>query len=1010
MSPGTYYLTALADCFNNVMELTRTNNSRTVPILLAADYFISASNSPPGAGTVAGTGYYLYGATSVLMAYPAPGYKFGNWMESGIVVGTNTTLTTVVDGDHLFVANYAEANVTHMVTTATSPGGLATVTGAGTYTNGQSATISALLSITNPPYIYSFRQFQLNGTPLGGGSSLAKTFSTLDPTNMQYVAVYDAVTILPLIIGTTANYPGLVPATTNYVLSFQFNRSMDTRFTPLVVLTNSAASVQAVVPAGGSWSATAAANDTFTLPPITFSTGMDGANSVWVSRAQDLNCSALAPTNVLTLVVDVTPQPNPALALAASNSTSATVSWSGFAAPADLNGFRVYLSNTNFGSVAGLTAVFSLSSGARSFTFSGLSLELPYFAAIMGVDNAGNSSLLVTPLAFTLTSTVPPPVPLQVAAAGPSSAVVSWNSYDASALLGFAGFQLYYENTNFSSVIGHAVKQTLGTAARSAQIDNLDRAKSWYFAVVGVNGSTAFNPNVTAVVWTDPYAGTVSANLTLGGAGQATVDVLHSITVVNNAVLTILPGTAVRFAAGAGLTVQQGSLNASGTALDPIVLTSANDQPGSTPAPGDWNGVVLGSGAGASVLRQVFVNYGAGLTLSNCSPTVEAFTAFNNTIAGLTVIDGSVLNTTNALLAYNVIGAQQLGSGQLTIINSSIKNNGTNALGLNGLNLRANQDWWGSANPLDIDASLRGTVDRTGFLSGEPLLTPALGALNNVTQVGSQTVNLRLACRTAAAMRLSEDSTFSEIFFAPFTNQTSFQLSDGGGQKTIFAQFRSLTSLTSAPVSLTVTYITSGPSIVAFNLFEGEVLTRPLQVNASASALLGMAAMEFYVDGTGLATNASGVFSLWFDVRSFSSGTHRVEVLARDNSGNIATLAHNVFILPTPPPIPYIYTPATDLVVKTNTISITGSAEPYIEVRLFRSGSFVGTTYAVADESFSFSDVPIVEGINQFSAMAIDTLGSASSLLRNVTLDNMPPAQLVLDAPTYVPGTGLTLT
>ena len=167
VSPGTYYLTALADCFNNVMELTRTNNSRTVPILLAADYFISASNSPPGAGTIAGTGCYLSGATSVLTAYPAPGYKFGNWTESGIIIGTNSTLTNLVNGDHLFVANYVEANVTHVVATATSPGGLAAVTGTGTYTNGQSATISAPLSITNPPYIYSFRQFQLNGTPLG---------------------------------------------------------------------------------------------------------------------------------------------------------------------------------------------------------------------------------------------------------------------------------------------------------------------------------------------------------------------------------------------------------------------------------------------------------------------------------------------------------------------------------------------------------------------------------------------------------------------------------------------------------------------------------------------------------------------------------------------------------------------------------------------------------------------------------------------------------------------------
>ena len=128
------------------------------------------------------------------------------------------------------------------------------------------------------------------------------------------------------------------------------------------------------------------------------------------------------------------------------------MSWSGYSAPSDLNGFLVYLNNTNFSSVAGLTAVFSLGSDARSFTYSGLSLDQMYNAAIVGVDNAGNSSPLVTPLAFALTSTLPPPVLVQVIAVGPSSAVVSWNGYDTSALLGFAGFQLYYESTNFSSV------------------------------------------------------------------------------------------------------------------------------------------------------------------------------------------------------------------------------------------------------------------------------------------------------------------------------------------------------------------------------------------------------------------------------------------------------------------------------------------------------------------------------------------------------------------------------
>ena len=994
---------------NSNYDFTLTRDRQLVANFALPFFSLAASNNPAGAGTVAGVGSYLYGTTNALSANPAPGYNFANWTEGANVLGTDPVLTVVTYSDRLIVANYSEANPIHTVTTATSPGNLAIVAGAGTFTNGQSTTISAPLTVTQPPYSYTFRLFRLNGASAGSSASFSKTFSTLDPATMQYVAFYDQATILPVITRTVINYQGLVPATTNCVLSFQFNRSMDTNFTPTVVLTNPAASVQVVAPAGGTWSTTASAQDTFTLPELTFAPGMDGIQSVWVSGAQDLSGKQLGLTNALNFVVDATPPPNPVLTFSASNSFSATVSWAAYTPPPDLNGFWVYLSTTNFSSVQSLTVFSSVGSGARSFTYSGLALDQPYYAAVVAVDNAGNSSPTVTPLAFTLASSVPPPVPVQITSAGLGSALVSWSGYDVSTLLGFSGFQLYNETTNFSSVTGHAVRQTLGAGARSVQIDNLDRTKPCYFAVVGVNLNNVFNPNVTPAVWTDPYGGNMAANMTLGGLGQETVDLLQSITVVNNAVLTIAPGTTVRFAPGTSLTVLQGALVANGTPLDPVVFTSAHDQPGGTPAAGDWNGIVLGDGAGASVLRDVFVNYGAGLTLSNCSPTVDAFTALNNVGAGLTVENGAVLNTTNALLAYNGIGAQQLGSAQLTIINSSIKNNGTNAQALNGLSLQANQDWWGSASPAAIDALLRGAVDRSGYLTGEPLLTPALGALNNVTQVGSQTVNLRLACRTADTMRLSEDSTFSGVFFAPFTNQNAFQLSAGGGQKTVFAQFRSLTGQTSAPVSLTVTYITSGPNIASFNLFEGEVLARPLLVSGSATTALGMAGLEFYVDRLLQATNAGGAFAEWFDVRGFSSGIHRVQLLARDNSGNIATLAYNVVIAPTPPPMPYISSPATDLVISTNPISISGSAEPFIEVRLFRSGSLAGITNAAADGSFSFTEVPLVEGVNQFAAMAIDALGSASSLLRNVTLDTLPPAQLVLNTPTYVSGTGLEL-
>jgi hypothetical protein len=1001
-------------------SFTIAGNRSLVANFTLPTFLLSASNNPPYAGTVSGQGSYYFGTTNLLTGNPAAGYKFTNWTENGSVLSISPSLSVVTTSNRFVVAHYVEANTLHVVTTATSPTNLVAVAGAGTYTNGQSASIIAPVGVTNPPTRYAFREFRLNGSLLGKNASFSKTFTTLDPTNMQYVAHYDAFSILPAltqviagvtnpVVGGFTTLTNPVGAGSNWQLTLTFDRSMNTAAPPVIVITNAVAVVQPFVPANGTWFGAGVSNDTYRTPYIGFSTGMDGPAVVTVSGATDLNGLQLPPTNVVALAIDVTPPPNPALSLIASNNTSATVSWSAYAAPTDVAAFRLYVATNSFTSVAGLASVSTVGAATRSFTYYGLALDRPYFAAVVAVDAAGNSSPTVAPLAFVLPSATPPPVPAQVSATGAASALIGWSGYDTTYLLGFSGFWLYYESNSFSSVTGLTPKQALGAGVRSASVAGLDRTRTWYFAVVGYNVNSAFNPAVTPASWSDPYAGSISANLTLGGAGQGTVDVLQGMTVINNAVVTIPAGTTLRFAPGTSLVVQQGQLNANGTALDPIVFTSANDQAGRTPAAADWGGLVLGSGAGNSLLRHVFVKYAAGLTLSNCAPTVDAFSAFYNLPAGLTLRGTASLVTSNTLLALNGIGAQQLGSGVGRIVGSDLKNNLTNALAAGGGSLVATQNWWGSAVAGDVAASVQGPVTTTGFLTSEPVLTPAIGTVSNVTQVGSPAVDLRLACRTADALRLSEDSTFAGVFYSPFTNVTAFPLSAGGGVKTVFAQFRSLTGQTSAPVSVVVNYITAGPTISGFNLSEGQVLTRPLLVTGSAAAPLGMAAMEFYIDGLGQGTNGGGSYAQWLVVNNFTPGTHRVKLLARDTYANFATLERNVFFTPTPPPAPVITSPASDVAVASNALALSGTAEPFIEVRLFRSGTAVGVTNASAAGTFSFPAVELLEGVNLFNALASDGLGSANSTARSVTRDTVPPAQLVLETPVYSPNAGLTL-
>jgi len=329
-------------------------------------YLVSASVTPAGAGIVSGQGSFMYGTTNVLTASANYGYRFSNWTENGTVISQNASLTNVVLTNRTFIANFAEANVTHIVTTMTSPTNVTTVAGAGTYNNGQSAVISAPALVTNPPTIYKFKEFQLSGTVVSSSPSFTKTFSTLDSTNLTYVAVYDSVSILPVITNVTVNYSGTIPATTNAILTFRFDRSMNTNVTPVILITNAFASKQPQTPAGGTWSKTVLSNDTFALPPVTFSTGMDGTNTVWVSNARDISGGILTATNLMKLIVDATPPVNPVLSLTASNNASATVSWSSYVAPSDLNGFRIFISTNSFTSVTGLVPVSAVATSTRS--------------------------------------------------------------------------------------------------------------------------------------------------------------------------------------------------------------------------------------------------------------------------------------------------------------------------------------------------------------------------------------------------------------------------------------------------------------------------------------------------------------------------------------------------------------------------------------------------------------------------------------------------------------------
>ena len=117
------------------------------------DYVISATANPTNGGTVTGAGNYSYGESITLQATPNAGYTFDNWTENGNEVSSNASYTFTVTGNRNLVANFSLIPLpTYTVTVSANPAEGGSVTGGGTFEQGQSCTVTAT---ANDNYVFN---------------------------------------------------------------------------------------------------------------------------------------------------------------------------------------------------------------------------------------------------------------------------------------------------------------------------------------------------------------------------------------------------------------------------------------------------------------------------------------------------------------------------------------------------------------------------------------------------------------------------------------------------------------------------------------------------------------------------------------------------------------------------------------------------------------------------------------------------------------------------------------
>ncbi len=122
------------------------------------NYTISVSANPSNGGTVSGGGTYQQGQSCTVHATANTGYTFTNWTENGNVVSTNANYTFTVTDNRTLVANFQAQPQNYTISVLANPNNGGTVSGGGTYQQGQSCTVHATANTG-----YTFTNWTENG-------------------------------------------------------------------------------------------------------------------------------------------------------------------------------------------------------------------------------------------------------------------------------------------------------------------------------------------------------------------------------------------------------------------------------------------------------------------------------------------------------------------------------------------------------------------------------------------------------------------------------------------------------------------------------------------------------------------------------------------------------------------------------------------------------------------------------------------------------------------------------
>ncbi len=228
-------------------------------------------------------------------------------------------------------------------------------------------------------------------------------------------------------------------------------------------------------------------------------------------------------------------------------------------------------------------------------------------------------------------------------------------------------------------------------------------------------------------------------------------------------------------------------------------------------------------------------------------------------------------------------------------------------------------------------------------------------------------------------------------------------------------------NVSTASTALNVTVDTvapAAPTIIAFSPDSGVVgddITSATVLTLTGTAVAN-STIELFDGATELGTttaNGSGAWS--YSTGTLANGIQSFTAKAVDAAGNVSTAstALNVTVDTVAPAAPIItaFSPDSgvvgDDITSATVLTLTGTAAANSTIELFDGATELGTTTANGSGAWSYTTGTLANGIQSFTAKAVDASGNVStaSTALNVTVDTVAPAAPTITA--FSPDTGV---